>query len=216
MCLSLLPLNKCLILSAGSFIDGHRATCVVKHVLKCAVKPWLQWMGEESVANTQFFHCSNLIFGCWFEAATVKKKRLSHLNIEEICSENHKSRSTGTRCSTQFCYKYNQTITSLPWELLWHFFFQIQSQTSYRSTQGGNTLQWLLSCRVILSNTFHLTVLLFSLPLSLLFILQELWGRDRLCVCIALSLMAVSHCWDHSVLSLVKSSDILAQTMEKL
>lgn len=41
--LYILPLNKCLILSAGSFIDVYSTTCVVKvkHVLKYAVKLWL-------------------------------------------------------------------------------------------------------------------------------------------------------------------------------
>lgn len=83
------------------------------------------------------FHYHTLIFGYWFEAEAAKKEVSLDWKTEEICSENHKKGiiwHTGASCSTESLYKCNQTLQSLPWELLWIFFFQMQSQTSYKNT----------------------------------------------------------------------------------
>lgn len=69
---------------------------------------------------------SHLNFWILVWGRSSEKKVSLDLKMEEICSENHKKGiiwHTGAWCSTESLYKCNQTLQSLPWELLWLFFF---------------------------------------------------------------------------------------------
>lgn len=140
--LYILPLNKCLILSAGSFIDVCSSTRVVKHVLNVQLNHGHNGWGRNLVKTYSALNInvsvSHLNFWVLVWGRSSEKKVSSDLKIEEICSENHKKGiiwHTGAWCSTESLYKCNQTLQSLPWELLWlFFFFQMQSQTSYKNT----------------------------------------------------------------------------------
>lgn len=128
--LYILPLNKCLILSAGSFIDVCSTTRVVKHVLNVQLNHGHNGWGRNLVKTYSALNInvslSHLNFWVLVWGRSSEKKKVSlDLKIEEICSESHKKGiiwHTGAWCSTESLYKCNQ-LYNLCCENCFDFFF---------------------------------------------------------------------------------------------
>lgn len=180
---------------------------------------------KHTMHEIEMFQYHTLMFGYWSEAETAKEKCFFWLeNWGNLLRESLK-RNNMTHWDMMFyrilLQMHPDFTTSLPWELFRLFIFSLKKinyihidiiilMCKPRSLTKTLTLEAILSSdhrAVVPSWAMCFTSLCFYFPSHCLYYLYYK-NSDVLTVCIALSAMVVSFCWDCSV----KSSDFLAQS----